>query len=298
MRSPLLLRALLAAVLLVAASCGSDEQPLSSGEGELADPAEVPDSPPTDDEGWSSAQLGLGSWTGARTSPDGQALVVTFVGGAPYAEDQPCTVGYRAVVTETASTVEVEIQARQPPQPDELFCHAAGSFRHVEAQLAEPLGDRSVVEEHFARTQPVFDGALLAEPTWLPEGWTLMSEGAGFPEPERATSWMRTWGGAPPPPSEDGTCTPSDSPVTLTQGPVDAVELHPTGGQAVSTHDVNGREATLSEGGPSASGAVWLSWVDGPQSFVLMSGPSCSDEGTPSVELLVRVAEGLRVPGD
>jgi hypothetical protein len=65
----------------------------------------------------------------------------------------------------------------------------------------------------------------------------------------------------------------------------------------VSTHDVNGSEATLHEADPATAGAVWLTWVVETQSFILMSGPSCADEGTPPVELLVRIAEGLRVPG-
>lgn len=297
MRSSLRVRVLLAALVLVTGGCGSDEQPLSSGEGETADPAELPGSAATDDAGWST-ELGPGRWDGVRTSPDGRTLVVTFVGGAPYVEDQPCTVDYRAVVTESRSTVEVELQARQPPQPDELFCTAAGSFRQVEAELAEPLGDRAVLEQRSERVQNVYDGQLLAEPTWLPDGWALQRESAGFPEPEAATSWERTWGPPAPPPSEDGTCTPSDSPVTLTQGPAAAVDAHSAEGRAVSTHDVNGHEATLYEAEPSAAGAVWLTWVVEPQSFLLMSGPSCFDEGTPTVELLLRFAEGLAVPGD
>jgi cell division transport system permease protein len=254
--------------------------------------------PPVDDDRWEPYVMGGGGLTGTRTSPGGRSLVVTFVGGAPYLSGKACTVVYRAEVDESAGEVTVQLFSNEPPPPDtENFgCTMKGYFRSVEVGLDAPLGDRTVLEDESRRRLEVFDGSLLAEPTWMPEGWTLLSEQAGFPNPETAAYWQRTWGAEPPPPTGDS-CTPSDSPVSLTQGLASGPDRDVSFLQPVSTHDVHGAQATYYEGGPTTSGQVALIWEMAGQSFVLDSGPSCFGEGAASLDRLLEFARSLAVPG-
>lgn len=254
--------------------------------------------PPVDDERWEPYVMGSGGLTGTRTSPNGQSLVVTFIGGAPYVSGEACTVAYRAEVTESAGEVTVQlfsIGGGAFGDSETVVCTLQGYSRSVEIGLDAPLGDRTVFEEESRRLLEVFDGSLLAEPTWMPEDWTLLSEQAGFPNPETAAYWQRTWGAEPPPPTGDS-CTPSDSPVSLTQGLASGPERDVSFLQPVSTHDVNGASATYYEGGPTTPGQVALIWEMAGQSFVLDSGPSCFGEGAASLDRLLEFARSLAVP--
>ena len=237
--------------------------------------------------------LGSGSWTGARTTDDG--LLITFVGGRTYEAGKPCSVDYTARATETEDDVRIVIVARSPARPaDDFFaCTAEGHFRSIAVTLERPLGDRTLIEAEFDRTQPVFDGSTLLQPTALPDGWVLLQEEAGYPGSEQATAWSRTWGPPRAAPDADGRCAPTASAMTLTQGPP-AVASRPvaTGGQPVSTHDVGGAEATLTEG--TASAIRSLAWARDGVGLELTSFAGC--EGTPpaSEELLLHVARSLR----
>jgi hypothetical protein len=255
--------------------------------------------PPVDDDRWEPYVMGSGGLTGTRTSPDGQSLVVTFTGGAPYVSGEACTVAYRAEVSESAGEVTVQlfsVGGGTFGDSETVVCTLRGHSRSVEVGLDAPLGDRTVFEEESRRLLEVFDGSLLAEPTWMPEDWTLLSEQAGFPNPETAAYWQRTWGAEPPPPT-GGSCTPSDSPVSLTQGLASGPDRDVSFLQPVSTHDVSGAQATYYEGGPTAPGQVALLWVMAGQSYVLDSGPSCFGEGAASLDRLLEFARSLALPG-
>jgi hypothetical protein len=255
--------------------------------------------PLVDDDRWGPYVMGSGGLTGTRTSPDGRSLVVTFVGGAPYTPGKACTVAYRAEVTESAGEVTVQlfsVGGGATADSENVVCTLEGYFRSVEVGLDAPLGDRTVHEKESRRRLEVFDGSLLAEPTLMPEGWTLLSEQAGFPDPESAAYWQRTWG-AEPPPSTGDSCTPSDSPISLTQGPAAGPDRDVSYLRPVSTYDVNGAPATYYEGGPTTPGQVALIWETAGQSFVLDSGPSCFGEGAASLDRLLKFARALAVPG-
>lgn len=253
--------------------------------------------PPVDDDRWEPYVMSPGGLTGTRTSPDGRSLVVTFVGGAPYSSGKACTVAYRAEVSESADEVTVQLFSNSPPPPDgdTFVCTAEGYSRSVQVDLDAPLGDRTVLEREPRRRLEVFDGSLLAETTWMPDGWTLRSEQAGFPDPESAAYWQRTWGAEPSPPTGND-CTPSDSPISLTQGPASGPNRDISFLQPVSTHDVNGAPATYYEGGPTSPGLVALIWETAGQSFLLDSGPSCFGQGAASLDRLLQFARALVVP--
>src|SRR3954471_9334419 len=189
--------------------------------------------------------LGPGSWSGARTSRDGKQVVISLVGGSTYNAGDYCTVAYQARVTESDAEVHVRIQGTSPVATGNAGCASVGYARRVVLLLGTPLGSRTLVEDQFERRQPVFNGAELAEPTSLPPGWEFQFEGPGYPDPELSTYWSRTWGKPPPPPA-GGTCTPSASPVMLTQGTPDLIERYPTNGErAVATEDVHGQPAVF-----------------------------------------------------
>lgn len=239
--------------------------------------------------------LGLGSWTGARTSPDGRALVITFVGGRPYQAGDPCTVDYRGEVTETATEVRLRVFARSPKPAGSYTCTMEGHTRKMTVRLAQPFGHRHLIEEQFNREQPVFDGAQLLEPSSLPSGWQLLTESAGYPDQETARYWSRTWGQPAPPPTGDR-CTPSPAPVTLTQGPADLVARYPSNGERpTGSYDVRGHQATYFSG--ASAGITRLAWTEGDRGFVLGSAGRCAGDTSPSADDLVRFARSLE-PND
>lgn len=278
----------MAVLVLAGSACGSEGSSVRTegtattgpaGSGDVAD----------------AAPLGDGSWSGARTTGDGDVLI-TFVGGKPYQEGNACTVDYSADVTESDEEVRVDITARSPARPDDaatgpVTCTSEGHFRTLTVDLERPLGDRRLIEGQFDPVQPVFDGASLREPSALPEGWVQLSEWPGFPHPELSSSWSRTWGAASPPPV-DGRCTPAPAPVTLTQGPPSIVEQPaPNGERVVATHDVGGAEAAYAES-DRANGRR-LTWVADGIGFVLTSGDRCADDPPTTPELLLQIARSL-----
>ena len=266
----------LVAVGLCGAACGNDV---------------TPEAPAPEDAVRADA-LGAGSWSGARTTDDG--LLISFVGGREYEAGNPCTVEYSDRTEETDHDVRVEIVARTPvpsPSDEPVACTSEGHFRTLTIPLTRPLGDRRLVEVQFDRIQPVFDGATLLEPETLPAGWSLLFEGPGHPHPEEATSWARTWGPPMPPPNE-GSCTPSPAPVTLTQGPPGIVDQPaPNGERTVATHDVGGAQATYAESDTANSRR--LTWVARDIGFVLSSSDRCVGDPPTSPAFLVELARSL-----
>lgn len=246
----------------------------------------------------SVAMLGPGSWEGARTTPDGAGLVISFIGSAEYRAREACTVSYRAVATESDEQVRVVILARAPRiAPSDragVNCGLAGYSRTVEVALTRPLAGRVLVEEQFEREHPVFDGSTLLTPESLPAGWTELVEGPGFLDQEASRYWSRTWG-PPTPVPIGGACAPGAQPVTLVQGPADLVERYPSNGeQPVATFVVRGSEATYLAGG--ASEVSRLTWTEGGTGFVLVAMPSCGGDPPPAPEFLVEFGNALREP--
>ena len=268
---------------LLLAGCG-DGASVSSGGPTTTEPA-------GSDDVVHGTALGSGSWGGARTTPDGD-LLITFTGGPPYETGDPCTIAYDVRSEEDDAEVRVTFRARSPkPSGGPFGCEDLGYGREVVVELERPFGDRRLVEVQFDREQPVFDGSTLREPTALPEGWELLSEGPGYPDPETATSWSRTWGPPAPEPSDDR-CTPAPAPVTLTQGPPAIVEQPaPNGERVVATHDVAGAEATYAES--AVANTRRLTWVADGVGFVLTSGDRCAGDPPTTPELLLEIARSL-----
>lgn len=304
------------ALVLVVGGCGGADREVTAnqGDGTAAPPVDEADAPepheavttsppaskpeaasaPTSSARgmrWEPAQLGQGSWSGARTSPDGRRLLIVLVGGPAYREDDPCTVAYDADVQESASEVRMTIMSASPPAQGEFGCTSEGHFRSVEVTLAASLGTRRLIEVQFDREQPVFDGARLLEPTWLPDGFVLGTEAAGYPDPEEVRSWQRTWSEAERPPGEDG-CAAGASPIVFTQGAASLVDAYPSNGEEPRrTHDVNGATATYYDGG--TMGINRLAWTRGGEGYVLASRPSCVGDTPAAEDTLVRIARGL-----
>lgn len=285
------------ALLVVTAGCGDASPEVTVGAGNDAPSTnDAPQHDASDSQDrsmrWEPAQLGSGSWSGGRTSPDGESLLIALVGGPEYREGNPCTVAYDAEVEETPSEVRLKMLSARPPARGEFGCTEEGHFRTVQVDLAAPLGTRRLVEVQFDREQPVFDGSRLLKPTWLPDGFSLRHEGAGYPNPEAVTSWQRTWVGPGRAPDGD----PCQSPISLTQGPAALVEEYPSNGeQARRTDDVRGATASYYDGG--SAGVIRLAWTHGDEGFVLASMPSCVGDVPASEETLVRIARSLEAAG-
>lgn len=96
-----------------------------------------------------------------RTDESGRSLVVSFVGAPP--DEGPCGRDYTTDVAEEAEGVLVTLRAVQGDRPGLAVneaCQAVGYLRTVVMNLAEPLGDRPVVDQ----TSGVVHLALVGEP--------------------------------------------------------------------------------------------------------------------------------------
>jgi hypothetical protein len=240
-------------------------------------------------------ELSKGAWGGARTNANGRRLLIVFVGGAPYDRDDPCTVKYRAVATESKRAVHVRIVGSSPPRPSASFeCNHLGYGRQVIVRLASPFAGRELIA--YGEEQPVFDGATLAQPSWLPDGWVPWSEGPGYPNPQSARNWTRLWGLLRPPPVNDR-CTPSQSYLQLTQGLADRTQDSVSSGVLATTYEVNGVAATYWVKVYNANlEESTLTWRERGQRFVLTSSAGCVGDEPLPVDTMLRFARSLAVP--
>jgi hypothetical protein len=138
------------------------------------------------------------------------------MGGPPYKKSDPCSVAYRAVATESATDLRVDILEASPAQPPTPpppagvavgACADVGYRRNVSVALEAPFGKRKLLDNQFNRQQSVFDGSLLATPMWIPPGWTEGPENTGPLASRQQGQWTRSWSGPPPGVTGDH-CTP------------------------------------------------------------------------------------------
>lgn len=238
---------------------------------------------------------GLGSnesagpaWNAARTSVDGSAVVLIFTGGPEYDPSDPCTLGYRADVTETASSVTIGLVAIRPPASlDEgVGCAALGHPRRLQVQLAGPLAGRTLIERNTGAAQPVFDGSTLLEPAWLPDGWTFGGEGVAYPLADVSQAWSRGWG---PEGADPFTCAPAFS---VVQGTASAIEQLPDvmgGGTELGRHDIAAATAVHTRNAERF--AERLTWMTGDTAVAVLAttcGPDPVD-----LDLLLQFARSL-----
>ncbi len=239
------------------------------------------------------APLPQGAWSGARTSADGESLLLFFVGAAEYQPGDPCSSRYLATVEETDTEVNVAVRGERPRAPDgseSYACRAIGYGRTVTVELAQPFGDRKLIV--LGAERDVFDGATLAQPSWIPDGWEERSEQpAGF-SGDPAAAWARTWA---PPSAEprDGACVPGNSGFTLFEGAADIVGVFPAepGETVIATYDIDGATATYSA--QEDLGVSRLSWASGDRGYVLKSLPNCVGDEPPSLDTMLRFARDL-----
>ena len=179
------------------------------------------------------------AWEAARTSTEGNSIVLVFTGGQEYDPSNPCSLDYRADVTETAESVAVGLIAIRPPTPadDNASCDSVGHPRRLEVTLAAPLAGRQLTEQSSGSARPVFDGSQLLEPAWLPDGWLLRGEGVAYPLADTSQAWSRGWGA---PGADPSACVPS---FAVVQGTPLAMQELPEvmgGGPEVGSYDING----------------------------------------------------------
>lgn len=226
-------------------------------------------------------------WQGARTTRDG--LVIAIAGGAPYRAGDYCTFAYDATVTESDTAVRVRIIARHPKRSGDQACPLVGQARIVHVYLERPLGSRQLFDDTSDRLRPVFDGSRLLEPSWLPDGWSLLFESAAPSEPSSIPYWNRVWGA--PSGGIDAPCGISQ--VVLTEGRADLPDvLHWLDESEAGRYTVGENEAIYFAGGTvDETRLVWK--ADG-MAHVLWSRPACLGDRSPSPDVLVHIANSLR----
>lgn len=214
---------------------------------------------------------------GLRTDADGLRLVAAYTGGT-------CDGAASLAVRERDDRVEVAVQVLPRPGDDEnTVCTLAGIGRTVAADLAEPLGDRTV----FTDGEPVepYDGADLVVPSRLPDGFVLRSEN-GAPD---GASWTQTYG-TPQPDGLGGPCTPEQRSLAISTGP----RVHDAFSAPYFRDD---GPADAGDGAArlySQAGAPlrYLAVRIGGQPVSLSYGADCGGPA-PSVEELVNITDGL-----
>lgn len=104
-----------------------------------------------------------------QRSRDDLTLTVHFVGGAPFAPGDPCSVDYHAEAKESATEVAIRIVAFAPPAPSQkngpTGCADLGYGRTVEVPLAAPLRGRQVVNARSGVAQQIIGPDEFLGPT-------------------------------------------------------------------------------------------------------------------------------------
>jgi hypothetical protein len=180
--------------------------------------------------------------------------------------------------------------ASVPPAPG-TACLLIGYERQVTVPLRAPLGHRVVTVNH-ARQQ-VFDGARLAQPTWVPDRYLVGDTG----DPS-GTTWTRTW--FPPIlPRTDNHCTPTTMGLALTQGP------NTTTRQQSLARDLAASDQQLASQPPVRSAIAdyyasiheqTLTWNVGRQNYILATVPPCGGYTLMPLADVLHFARALHLP--
>ena len=239
--------------------------------------------------------LPVGALQGVRTSRNGRALIVAFVGAPRYDRSNPCSARYRSRVTETKTLVYATISAVSPPQKSVSDCFVEAIPRNVTIPLRSQLGHRPVsfIQDGGGTGFVAFDGAQLARATWTPPGLHPAAESPGGP----TYSWTREWVPAAPA-STVGQCAPTMTGLSLTQGSAGATEgfeaadLAASRQAAVSQETIHGVQATYYANANTNT----LVWYEHGQGFVVTTVLHCSGDTPTPLATMLRFARALAVP--
>jgi hypothetical protein len=191
---------------------------------------------------------------------DGRSLHVDFIGGREFDPNDPCSIAYQGSARVVDDELEIGVypQKHPMPLPSGTACDMAGHTRTISLALETPFAG-IVVHDLSGQRLLLGPPPALAEIGALAVGWELRREESlgGSLTPR----WQRIWSPDPDPWPSQG-----DSMVTLIQafgGPVET-----GGGDQVSSVEVNGQPARLSENAPS--GELLLVWSLGEDELALV----------------------------
>jgi hypothetical protein len=105
--------------------------------------------------GQSRTSVGVSIGGSVRITGNGRHLLISFTGGPPFKSSEPCSVDYRAIVTETRQQVRVRLIASSPKHVGIVVCAAAGFSRHLSVSLAQPLGQRALIDDQTGQVLPI-----------------------------------------------------------------------------------------------------------------------------------------------
>lgn len=122
-----------------------------------------------------TARAGV-DWDVAITS--GRTVTVTFGGGSPGELTNPCAMDYQLRTREDAEEVGIAIDVTG--RAEGIECTDEGYGWALTAELEKPLGDRRLMSRRNGSERETVQLETRLEPTWLPAGLALISDGDYF----------------------------------------------------------------------------------------------------------------------
>lgn len=208
--------------------------------------------------------------TGALVSSDGRTVIVPVAGGG-------CTTGVTVSVVASAPAVRLRAQSLDVGTHP---CAAVLELLQASTTLAQPLGDRQLVDDTTGKPIAYISGRVLAVPTFLPAG-------VGQPTDRPYGGWTRVYRF---PAGEHR------APLIIEES-LGSAPLVPSGeaGAISRVVDINGHRATLiAERG--TSGRVLIGWIVGGYTILVASEPETTYQRALPAHVVLQVARGLRPP--
>ena len=238
---------------------------------------------------------------GLVADSDQKGLVASYIGGG-------CDGPAHLAVTETPSRINVSVLIGPDPNGT-TSCPAVGYSRTVAAQLAQPIGDRTIFSG--AHRQVPFDGSRRLVPSALPANFTQSNEEfgsepgsdpglssaaasaptSGLDAVNVTTRWGVTY--AQPQPASDR-CTPTRGWVQVNLGPSNADDFA-SGWSATATVSVRGHPARLWREGSASAPTGWAYvWKADQGSVEVAARTGCQGDRVLDPAELLKVAQSWR----
>lgn len=192
---------------------------------------------------------------------------------------------YRAVVTESDTQVEVQLQEQFIAGPDDVGCIDLAQSWHSDVRLAAPLGERTVSGQAGADLFVVSEEHL-ADPAFVPDGYTMQRS---YPEGD---SWIRSWRLEK---AKTTPCTPSTYAVDVVQAKGPDFDFASLTVGLTQGGDVSGALGVGSRWVSDDGSTITIIWPTSPWVVAVRQVPLCGGDVPLDDASMTGVAGGLHL---